>query len=218
MKLSIRLTTLAFTAVALAGTIGAQQRPGGHGSAHSQAPRGHAGNGARHEVRVQHYAPSRGERGDVRGRDSYQARGDFRGRTGPAPRADLRGRNIPAARNDFRGREDYRVPVATHGRPLITRGYAPVGGFGRAGVYARGPRFGAVGGFGLRAGLPLGWESRVVFHGFFPLEYASYCQPVPQSYDYLLPAMAPSYDPCMFGDRVVVYDRFSRSIVFVAMT
>jgi hypothetical protein len=28
--------------------------------------------------------------------------------------------------------------------------------------------------------------------------------------------MAQSYDPCLFGDRVIVFDRFSRSIVFVA--
>ena len=55
-----------------------------------------------------------------------------------------------------------------------------------------------------------------MFGGFFPVAYAGYCEAVPYDYDYLLPPMAPSYDPCLFGDRVVVFDRFSRSIVFVA--
>jgi hypothetical protein len=70
--------------------------------------------------------------------------------------------------------------------------------------------------WGGRLVLPIGWGPRVVFGGFFPVEYASYCEAVPDDYDYLLPPMEPSYDPCLFGDRVVVFDRFSRSIVFIA--
>jgi hypothetical protein len=63
--------------------------------------------------------------------------------------------------------------------------------------------------------LPIGWGGRVFFGGYFPVAYSGYCEAVPDDYDYMLPPMEPSYDPCLFGDRVVVYDRFSRSIVFV---
>jgi hypothetical protein len=85
-------------------------------------------------------------------------------------------------------------------------------------VVGRSPEFGGerFGARGFRGGLPLGWEGRIVFHGLFPAGYAGYCEPVPVDYNYMLPAMAPSYDPCLFGNRVIVYDRFSRSIVFVA--
>jgi hypothetical protein len=200
MRLSTRLTTLAITAFALTGTLGAQQHTNARpAAAHSQAPRGHVESRARPDMRAQHNAPARA---DVRGR--VEARGDFRGR--------------PDVRNDFRGREgfraidDHRVPVAAHGRPLITRGgYVPARVYGGS-VYG-GPRFSGVARFG---GLPLGWDRRVVFHGFFPVSYGGYCQPVPVDYDYMLPPMAPSYDPCLFGDRVIVYDRFSRNIVFAA--
>ena len=67
-----------------------------------------------------------------------------------------------------------------------------------------------------RRRLPFGWESRVVFGGFFPIAYGGYCDAVPYDYDYLLPPMLPTYDPCLFGDRVIVFDRFSRHIVFIA--
>jgi len=206
MKLSLRLTTLAITAVALAGTVGAQQRTNGHPVAHSQAPRSHTEARARQDVRVQHYAPARAE---VRGRNNVQARNDFRGR------ADVRGQGDIRPREDVRERTVGRIPVADHGRPLITRaGFAPARLYGGSPVLGE-SRFGARG-FVPRGGLPFGWDSRVVFHGFFPVSYGSYCDAVPLDYNYLLPPMAPSYSPCLFGDRVIVYDRFSRSIVFVA--
>lgn len=232
MKLSIRLTAAAVTAIAFAGVAGAQQRGGGgHSSggghaaaprssghapqARAQAPRARSESFARQDARGQRYAAPRA---DFRGRNDVQARNDFRGRADFAGRNDARGRVDGRERVDFRGREGYRpVAVAEHGRPLITRG-GFVGGrdFGRPG-FRNGVRFGAgFNRFGGRLVLPIGWGGRVVFGGFFPVSYASYCEAVPDDYDYLLPPMAPSYDPCLFGDRVVVYDRFSRSIVFIA--
>ena len=201
MRLSTRLTTLAITAFALAGTLGAQRTNAHPAAAHSQAPRGNTASRARVDTRTQHYAPARA---DVRGRADVRARADVRGRA--EVRGDFRGRE------GFRAVDDRRVPVAAHGRPLITRsGYVPARVYGGS-VYG-GPRFEGVARFG---GLPFGWDRRVVFHGFFPESYVGYCQPVPVDYDYMLPPMAPSYDPCLFGDRVIVYDRFSRKIVFAA--
>jgi hypothetical protein len=220
MKLSIRLTTLAITAVACAGVLGAQQRSGahasgrpqGHAQSRAQAPRADMASRARQDGRAQHYASARVEN---RARNDVQARGDFRGRADIQARNDFRGRSDFQVRNDVRGRVDGRmVPVASHGRPLITR--APVRAFDGAGVYGASRFVGGRGFVPRFAGLPFGWEGRLVFHGFFPVSYASYCAPVPVDYNYMLPPMAPSYDPCLFGDRVVVFDRFSRSIVFVA--
>jgi hypothetical protein len=168
---------------------------------------------------VQRYTP----RADFRGRNDVQARNDFRGRADFAGRNDVRGRVDVRDRVDVRGRADVRgrdgyrpLAVAEHGRPLITRnGFVGGREFGRPGF--RGIRVGpGFNHFGGRLVLPIGWGGRVVFGGFFPVAYAGYCEAVPDDYDYLLPPMAPSYDPCLFGDRVVVYDRFSRSIVFVA--
>ncbi|MFI5245366.1 MAG: hypothetical protein ACHQQR_09100 [Gemmatimonadales bacterium] len=174
--------------------------------ARSQPPRGQFDNRARQDVRVQQYS-----------------------HTG----MDGRGGNTYGPRNDPRAGAGYRVPVADHGRPLITRGNGPGREYGRPVAYA-GSRFGDDRGmrgdrefrggrefrdghwfYGGRA-FPFGWESRVVFGGFFPIGYAGYCDAVPYDYDYMLPPMLPSYDPCLFGDRVVVFDRFSRHIVFVA--
>ena len=54
-------------------------------------------------------------------------------------------------------------------------------------------------------------------NGYFPAAYASYCEAVPVDYDYMLPEMLPNYDSCLFGDRIVVMDRFSRGIVFTTV-
>jgi hypothetical protein len=226
MKLSIRLAALVVTAVAFAGVAGAQQRGGGHGGssrssgghtpqARSQPSRTASRSFARQDVRAQRNAAPRAE---FRGRNDVQARTDFRGRTDLAARSDFRGRVEAGARVDVRGRDAFRpVGVAEHGRPLITRsGFVTPRGYERGAAF-RGARFGV--GFnrwGGRLVLPIGWGNRVVFGGFFPAAYGGYCEAVPYDYDYLLPPMAPSYDPCLFGDRIVVYDRFSRSIVFVA--
>jgi hypothetical protein len=175
-------------------------RTSGQSFARSQPPRGQVDNRARQDVRVQQYA-----------------------RAG----IDARGGNAYGPRNDPRAGTGYRVPVAEHGRPLITRGYAPGREYGRPVAYG-GSRFGGDrefrGGREFRDGgwfyggraFPFGWESRVVFGGYFPGAYAGYCDAVPYDYDYMLPPMMPSYDPCLFGDRVIVFDRFSRHIVFVA--
>ena len=240
MKLSTRLAAVAVTAVACAGMLGAQGRSRGghaseggqaHASARSAAPRAQQGS-ARQSVHVQRYAPARPE---TRGRNDLAARNDFRGRPNVGARADLRGNadvrgrpNVAArgdfrgntdarARVDIRGRDGYRpVAVASHGRPLITRGgYVGARGYGRP-AYG-GMHYGAgYNRWGGRLALPIGWGGRVIFGGYFPASYGGYCEAVPDDYDYLLPPMAPSYDPCLFGDRVVVYDRFSRSIVFIA--
>jgi hypothetical protein len=241
MKISNRLTTLAITAFALAGTLGAQQRTNNHAAARSQPARSqsarsqparsqparsYADSRPRQGGRPQQYASARADnrgrndmqaRMDSRGRTGFDARSDSRGRNGFDPRSDARGRNDFDARSDFRGRDDRRVPVADHGRPLITRaGVAGGRAFGREAAYG-GVRYGAgFNRFGGRLVLPFGWDSRVVFHGYFPAAYGSYCEAVPMDYNYMLPPMQPSYDPCLFGDRVIVYDRFSRSIVFVA--
>ncbi|MFI5243905.1 MAG: hypothetical protein ACHQQR_01685 [Gemmatimonadales bacterium] len=227
MKLSIRVATLAITAVALAGALGAQQRTNAHSGARSQPPRSQAGSRAQAgaQVRVQHYAPSRADFGG--GRYAAQPRGNSRVQASYQARGNPAGQNGYQARNDFRDRSGYRVPVAEHGRPLITRVSAPGREYGRSPAYA-GARIGGDRGFrggrefrdgrwffGGRA-FPLGWEGRVVFGGFFPMAYGGYCDAVPYDYDYLLPPMLPSYDPCLFGDRVIVFDRFSRHIVFVA--
>jgi hypothetical protein len=260
MRLSIRLTTLAITAVALAGALGAQQRPNAHVGARSQPARSQADNRARSAVRPQQYASSRADvrggggyasrpdnrggnvsqprngpragngyaaRPDIRSGNGNAARPDTRGGNGYSPRPDVRGgngnqpRNDPRARNDFQG-SDRRNPVAGNGRPLITRGgvyrgvYRGVygGAYGGQRIW-RESRFGGSG-FYFRSGLPFGWESRIMLNGYFPVSYGGYCDAVPVDYEYLLPPMLPSYDPCFFGDRVVVFDRFSRSIVFVA--
>lgn len=231
MKLSIRVATLAITAVALAGALGAQQRANAHSGARSQPPRSQAGNRAQAgaqagaQVRVQRYATPRANVGG--GRYAYQPRGNSRVQASYQARGNPGGQNGYPARNDLRDRGGYRVPVAEHGRPLITRVSAAGREYGRSPVYA-GARFGGDRGFrggrefrdghwffGGRA-FPLGWEGRVVFGGFFPMAYGGYCEAVPYDYDYLLPPMLPSYDPCLFGDRVIVFDRFSRHIVFVA--
>jgi hypothetical protein len=212
MKLSTRLTTLAITAVAVAGVLGAQQRnegrsapraqaPRAQPAQHSQAPRAHMENRARQDARPQQYASSRT---DVRASNRYE------------PRNDPRGRTVADRGNEFRGREAYRPPVADHGRPLITRGGARA--YGRPAYYG-GARYGYAGynRWGGRLALPFGWESRIYVRGFFPLSYASYCEVVPPDYEYMLPEMLPNYDSCLFGDRIVVIDRFSRGIVFTAM-
>ncbi len=212
MKLT-RLTTLAFAAAAIAGTLGAQQRGNGHSAsraqaphaqaARTQAPRSYAENRARPDARASQYARSRP---DVRARNDLGARGV------PA-RNEVRARDDFNGRSDLRARADYRVPVADHGRPLITR----AGFVGRAG-FNGGVRFGA--GFnrwGGRLVLPIGWQSRIFVNGYFPAAYASYCEAVPADYDYMLPEMLPNYDSCLFGDRIVVMDRFSRGIVFSAV-
>lgn len=224
MKLSVRLTTLVISAAAFAGYLGAQSRSSGHSAPRTQArtqaraqvraqsrpqarqqfaSRAQPERFSRENVRVQRYAPQHTE---TLARAGVQVRNDFRGSAGVEARAG------------FRDRADYRpVPVAAHGRPLITRGgVVTPRGFERTAAF-RGAHFGA--GFnrwGGRLVLPVGWGSRVIFGGFFPVAYAGYCEAVPYDYDYLLPPMAPSYDPCLFGDRVIVYDRFSRSIVFAA--
>src|ERR1035437_10239768 len=264
MRLSIRLTTLAITAVALAGALGAQQRPNAHVGARSQPARSQADNRARSAVRPQQYASSRAEvrggggyasrpdnrggivsqprndprarngyaarpdirsgngnaaRPDTRGGNGYQPRNDPRGGNGYASRPDVRGgngyqpRNDPRARNDFQG-GDRRNLVAGNGRPLITRGGVYGGAYGGQRIW-RESRFGGSG-FYFRSGLPFGWESRIMLNGYFPVSYGGYFAAGPVDFEYLLSPTLPSYDPCFFGDRVVVLDRFSRSIVFVA--
>ncbi len=221
MKLT-RLSALAVTALALAGTLGAQQRGNDRGAQRAQAPRaqapraqapraqapqarGYTENRARSGARPQQFA-------QTRSRNDYSTRGM------PA-RGDLRGRNEFDGRNDVRGRDDRRgVPVASHGRPLITRnGFDASRGYGRPVAYG-GARYGA--GFnrwGGRLALPFGWESRLYVRGYFPASYASYCEAVPPDYEYMLPDMLPDYDSCLFGDRIVVIDRFSRGIVFTTV-
>jgi hypothetical protein len=250
MKLTIRLTTLAITAVALAGVAGAQQqRSNARPGARSQPARSHTDNRPRQDVRPQQYASSRANvrgghadyqarsaprggngyasRPDPRGGNGYASRPGLRGGNGYQPRNDLRGGSAVRTGNEFRGDVGRRVPIADHGRPLITRANATGREYGRSPAYSE-TRFGGERGF--RGGrefrdgrwfyagraFPFGWEGRVVSGGFFPIAYAGYCDAVPVEYDYLLPPMAPSYDPCLFGDRVIVFDHFSRSIVFVA--
>ena len=249
MKLSIRLATVAITAVAFSGVLGAQQRSSGQAGGRSQ-PRASGQAGARSQPRAsgQSFArPQSRESGQSfarsqpprmsgqsfarsqppRGQFDNRARQDVRVQQYSRAGTDVRGGNTYGSRNDPRAGAGYRVPVAEHGRPLITRGYAPGREYGRPAAYA-GSRIGGDRGFrggrefrdggwfyGGRA-FPFGWESRVVFGGFFPMGYAGYCDAVPYDYDYMLPPMLPSYDPCLFGDRVIVFDRFSRHIVFVA--
>ena len=245
MKASIRLVALAFTAVALAAPIGAQGRSSQRGGGRAAAPRGEAFRGSsaprgqggyrggspapRGYSTPRGYSAPRGYAASPRGytapRGNMAPRGGYGGNYGT--RNGTPGGNGYRAPQDFNGRNGYHVPVAEHGRPLITRGGGRGGGYGRA---AFGGERGFRGGrdfdghrefrggrwfYGDRP-FPIGWESRVVFGGFFPIAYAGYCDAVPYDYDYLLPPMAPSYDPCLFGDRIVVFDRFSRSIVFVA--
>lgn len=247
MRLSIRLATVAVTAVAFAGVLGAQGRSrGGHASAghssggrasaapqmRSAAPRAQSQGFARQNIHVQRYtAPRPQARGGntfaagngYRGRPNVEAGSGFRGNTGmrgganAGARGEFRGNGEFGGHGDIRGRNGYSpVGVAGHGRPLITRGgFVGARGYGRAGYGGRhfGPGYNRWGG---RLALPFGWGDRVIFGGYFPASYMSYCEAVPDDYDYLLPPMEPAYDPCLFGDRVVVYDRFSRSIVFVA--
>ena len=234
MKLT-RLTTLAITAVAVAGTLGAQQRTNARSAPRAQAShaqaqrtqpsynqaqraqpaRAYSYNRSSPAARPQQYANARA---DVRGRN------DFGSRAAPA-RNEVRSRNDFDGRSNFRGdtrvnaRVDARsVPVATHGRPLITRaGFEGARVYGRQAVYG-GARFGAgFNRFGGRLVLPFGWESRLYVRGFFPASYMSYCEAVPVDYDYMLPPMLPNYDSCLFGDRIVVMDRFSRGIVFTTI-
>ena len=265
MKLSTRMITLGITAVALAGALGAQQRGNGRAAApRAQAPRMGAQSFARSQPRMggqsyarpqaprmggQSYArpqaPRMGGQSFVRsqppsGQFDNRQRQDVRVQQYSRAGVDVRGGGGPnQPRNVYRTPTPYRVPVADHGRPLITRGFASDRGYGRPNAYA-GQRFG--GGRDLRGGgdfrgsrdfrdgrefrdgrwyyggraFPFGWESSVVFGGFFPVAYAGYCADVPLDYDYMLPPMSPYDDPCLFGDRVIVFDRFSRHIVFVA--
>jgi hypothetical protein len=144
------------------------------------------------------------------GRYANQNRNDFRGREDNRGRQDFRARD-DRGRQDFRGREAYRPPVAVHGRPLITRA-----GF-RGPVYGGGFRYyRGISRFGLSVVLPFGWERPLYVSGYFPMAYGGYCEDVPPEFDYMLPPMRDSYDPCLIGDRIVVYDRFSRGIVFAA--
>jgi hypothetical protein len=210
MKVSIRLTTLATAALALAGTLGAQQRPASNGGARPESraasrPAGHDAarpgyaSGGRYVARTP--AP-RGNAASMAGRPGPGARLE---RYAPARTGYAAERTSFNERRDVRDdvrRDGYRVPVARYGRPLITRAYATPHAYG---AYRR---YGGE--------LPFGWDRVVVFHGFFPVAYAGFCEAVPADYGYLLPPMAPTYDPCLFGDRVIVFDRFSRSIVFVA--
>ena len=223
MKLSLRLATLGITAVAFTGVLGAQQRSNGHASARPQARAG--GQAAmRSQPRMNGYNFSRSQpRASGQSFARIQAPRSQGVRVQQYSRGgiDMRGGNPYQNRNVYRTPTPYRVPVADHGRPLITRGIAGDRSYGRSNVYA-GARFGGDreyrGGrwfYGGRA-FPFGWESRVVFGGFFPIAYGGYCAAVPMDYDYMLPPMLPTYDPCLFGDRVIVFDRFSRHIMFVA--
>jgi hypothetical protein len=225
MKLMTRMTTLAITAVALAGVLGAQQRTNGRGAPRSQ-PRASGPATVRSQPRMSGQSFARVQQ-PPRGQMDFRARQDVRGQQYSRAGADMRGGNTYQQRNVYRTPTPYRVPVADHGRPLITRGVAPGRDYVRPNVYG-GTRFGGDrefrGGREFREGrwfyggraFPFGWESRVIFGGFFPIGYAGYCDAVPYDYDYMLPPMLPSYDPCLFGDRVIVFDRFSRHIVFVA--
>jgi hypothetical protein len=216
MKYTFRLNTLAITALALvasAGVLGAQQRNNGRSAPRAQVSRAQVSRAQAPRAQTSRtYAEGRA-RQDVRGR-SYapQARPEVRGRNEFAARPEVRGRNDFAARSDVRGRDARLVPVAAHGRPLITRG-----AYGRP-AFVGGIRYGAgFNRFGGRLALPFGWESRMVVRGFFPVSYMSYCEPVPVDYEYMLPEMLPNYDSCLFGDRVIVMDRYSRGIVFAAV-
>ena len=217
MKLSTRLTTLAITAVAVAGVLGAQGRNEGRSSAprgqapraqapqHAQAPQQHAQapraapmqNRGRQDARPQQYA---GSRTDVRGGNRYE------------PRNDPRSRAVADRGNEFRGREGYRPPVAQHGRPLITRGGYRGVSYGGGYRYWRG-----VDRFGVRIALPFGWYQPLYVRGYFPVNYYNYCEPVPYDLEYMLPEMYDGQTSCLVGDRVVVYDRASRGISFVAV-
>ncbi len=236
MKLTRSLSVLALTAVALAGTLGAQNRGGDNRSApRNPAPRGQAANRGRQDTPVQHTTAARPEqrgrtdyqnRNDSQNRNGYQVRSGVQNRTDVRSyqdnraRADVRGRTDPRDRVDVRGREGYRGPV-DRGRPLITRaGYrgANYGG-GYYNNYGNGYRYyRGINRFGISIVLPFGWERPLYLNGYFPSTYAGYCEAVPVDLEYMLPVMRDGYDPCLIGDRVIVYDRYSRgSIVFSAI-
>ena len=229
MKLSIRLTTIAITAVAFAGVLGAQQRSCGRtgraraGRARAQARRAQPVTRASRracaaDVRAQRYRAAILRRSRCASERFTRANVQTR-------RAPCRGRNDVARPRRCSGAErtsaaamSYR-PVGGRrrtGRPLITRG----GVVDSARLRARGVSRRAL----RRRIQSLGWPPRAAgrlgqsrhLRRVLPGAYAGYCEAVPYDYDYLLPPMAPSYDPCLFGDRMVVYDRFSRSIVFAA--
>ena len=197
MKLTRRLATLAFTAVALAGTLGAQHRgDDNHSAPRNPAPRGQTANRGRPDTHAQQAAAARPER---------------RGR------ADARGYQENRGRADVRGHEGYRGPV-DHDRPLITRaGYR--GEHYGGGYYNNGFRYyRGINRFGVSIMLPFGWERPLYVRGYFPARYAEYCEAVPVDLEYMLPLMRDGYDPCLIGDRIVVYDRYSRgSIIFSAI-
>src|ERR1035437_4907218 len=154
MKLSIRLATLAITAVAFSGVLDAQQRSSGQAGGRSQ-PRASGQAGARSQPPAsgQSFARPQSREGGQsfarsqpprmsgqsfarsqppRGQFDNRARQDVRVQQWIRAGTDVRGGNTYGSRNDPRAGAGYRVPVAEHGRPLITRGYAPGRGDGRS--------------------------------------------------------------------------------------
>jgi hypothetical protein len=231
MRLTHRLTTLAIAAVAVTGALGAQARGESRGSRGSSRGGGAPRASSAPRMSMQRFAPSR----------SFAPRSAAPMRAAPVRSAPMRSspmRSAPVrsaplrpAPNEFRGTNGFRgAAPAGGGRPLITRASAEGRAFGRDGHgFAREGRAwehaGAfrdgrwIGGreYWFRSDLPWGWRSSVVFGGFFPLAWAPYCETVPYEFDYMMPPMSPGYDPCLFGDRIIVFDRFSRHISFVAV-
>jgi hypothetical protein len=206
MRVFVRLGTAAVAMFALVAPLAAQ----GHG--HEQGRTG--GSGSRSEGRARSDDHQRGgDRGRVEarshatGREWSDVRVRSEGRAGRDVHADVRERVRADIRTDGRGRA--AVPTGAF-RGRIDDRWRQANEFGMRRYFNSG-HFGAFAGY--RARLPFGWDRRVYLNGFFPVDYDLYLRPVPADLDYLLPPLDDGYARFVFGDRLVVMDRFSRRVV-----
>ena len=63
--------------------------------------------------------------------------------------------------------------------------------------------------------LPYGWEDVIYEDMYFPAEYDAWTDEVPLELEYQLPPLYRGHRRFIFGDRLIVIDRFTRNIVLV---
>jgi hypothetical protein len=216
MRVFVRLGTAAVAMFALVAPLAAQGR--GHEQGRNEGSRSrsegrfrsddHQRGGDRGGMEARSRGMGR-ERTDVRVRsDARVGRMDVRAGLRTDVRANVRNDVRADVRVDERGR--FGAPSAAF-RGRIDDRWRDGNALGMRRYLSSGRNFGVFAGY--RARLPFGWDRRVYLNGFFPVDYDIYLRPVPPDLDYLLPPLYDGYARFVFGDRLVVMDRFSRRVV-----
>ena len=155
----------------------------------------------------------------VQERPRVQGRGvgDDRWRTEARPTVTVRGLGNERGRTENRGRGDDRPRVFNRweggerwrGESRWREDHARIAfEFFASPRYYYAPRY-------AYASLPPGWEDVIYADGFFPEYYDQWMEPVPLELEYRLPPVYRGYQRFLFGGRLIVIDRLTRSIVMV---